>query len=147
IQWQVSHLLTNPETQDVVFFGDSSCLMGIVPGEVTRESGLRGWNFGTLGVLTTDGHADLLDLYLRGHSTPSLAVYHLSMYPLVLTNKEAERSGYWAPFRDWLAREWGGEAGALGHLPSSRLSRTAQARLDRLFVRDAERQRFLDLPR
>jgi hypothetical protein len=147
VQWQVTHLLTNPESQDVIFFGDSSCLMGVVPEVVGRESGLRGWNFGTLGVLTTDGHADLLDLYLQGHATPGVAVYHVTLYPLLLTDKKAEEIGYWLPYREWLARERGEEPGPLARLPSHRLCRCCRAWVERRFVRDAERERFLDMPR
>jgi hypothetical protein len=147
IQWQVTYLLTNREPQDLIFLGDSSCLMGVVPEAFSGDSGLRCWNFGTLGVLTTDGHADLLELYLKGHPTPRTVVYHVSMYPLLLTDKEAERIGYLAPLREWLAQERGDDAGPLGELPSSRLRRSCRAWVERHFIRDAERQRFLNEPR
>jgi hypothetical protein len=144
VHWQVSHLLTSPETQDVVFFGDSSCLMGLVPDAVTQECGLRGWNFGTLGWLGTDGHADLLELYLERHRAPSVVVYNVSLWPLLATRANVEQAGYLARLREWLARERSGwDTGLMERLPSSRLRRSAQAWLNRLFVRDSQRQGFL----
>src|SRR5215470_15386989 len=64
VQWQVSNLRDDLGPVDVVFFGDSSCLMGVMPRIVEDETGLRCWNFGTLGWLSTDGHADLLQLFV-----------------------------------------------------------------------------------
>jgi hypothetical protein len=147
VQWQVTYLMTARETQDAIFLGDSSCLMGIVPEAVSRASGLRCWNFGTLGWLATHGHADLLDLYLEKHGPPSLVVYHVSLYPLLQTDKDVERVGHLAPLREWLALERGDEGGPFDRLPSSRLRRSTLAWVDRHFVRDAERERFLDEPR
>ena len=101
VEWQVRHLLEGSERDDIVFFGDSSCLMGVVPG-VLGESGVSAWNYGTIGWLGIDGYADLLKLYVDHRGKPGLAVCYMSMYPLTVSNEEIDRMGFRQAFRDWV---------------------------------------------
>src|SRR5262249_10325294 len=72
IQWQAYHLLTSVDDQNVLFVGDSSCLMGVMPQVIAQKTGQKCWNLGTIGFMATDGHADMLDLYLAKNRPPQL---------------------------------------------------------------------------
>src|SRR5438105_1600765 len=67
IQWQSHAALTSRETEEVVFVGDSCCLMGVIPAIVENGTKLKTRNLGTNAYLGTAGHADLLQLYLDRH--------------------------------------------------------------------------------
>lgn len=148
VQWQVSNLYDDIGPMDVVFFGDSSCLMGVMPRVVEEETGLRCWNFGTLGWLSTDGHADLLQLFVEKHGPPRLAVYYVTTWPLTATQKDIETCGYFKRLREWLAED-ANETGAgwLERLPSSKMRLWLQTTISRRFVHDRDRERFLNSPR
>jgi hypothetical protein len=148
VQWQVSNLFDDIGPMDVVFFGDSSCLMGVMPRVVEEETGLRCWNFGTLGWLSTEGHADLLQLFVDKHGPPRIAVYYVTTWPLTATHKDVETCGYLKRLREWLAEDTN-EAGAewLDRLPSSKMRLWLQTVVSRRFVRNRERERFLNSPR
>jgi hypothetical protein len=119
VEWQVRRLLDGGPPDDVAFFGDSSCLMGIVPGALSG-SGIEAWNYGTIGWLSIDGYADLLHLYAERRGRPRLAVCYMSMYPLTVTPDEIERMGFREAFLDWVhPGRWEGSLADLpGALPS-----------------------------
>jgi hypothetical protein len=148
VQWQVTNLQEDLGPVDVVFFGDSSCLMGVMPRIVGEDSGLRCWNFGTLGWLSTDGHADLLQLYVDRHGPPALAVYYVTTWPLTATRKDIEACGYLKRVREWLGADASIEDESwLERLPSTQARRWFQTFTTRGLVRSWERRRFLSSPR
>jgi hypothetical protein len=148
VQWQVSNLFDDIGPMDVVFFGDSSCLMGVMPRVVEEETALRCWNFGTLGWLSTDGHADLLQLFVDRHGPPRLAVYYVTTWPLTATQKDIETCGYLKRLREWLVEDTEGiDSGWLDRLPSSKMRFWLQTLISHYFVHDRERERFLNSPR
>lgn len=120
IQWQVCHLLTAVGPQDIVFIGDSSCLMGVVPQVISEATKMRTWNLGTVGSLSTTGHAEILNLYLRKHerSKPKLVVCYLASPTLKRTQEETENLGVLNGFREWLH---GKDAGRMAQEPLAQL--------------------------
>lgn len=120
IQWQVHHLLTAVPPQDVLFVGDSSCLMGVIPEVITQGTQLRSWNLATVGSLSTLGQADILDLYFAKHpsSTPKLVVCYLAPPTLARDQEEIERQGVYNGLREWL---YGADAGLAADLPLTQL--------------------------
>ncbi|MDB5341571.1 MAG: hypothetical protein JWN70_7190 [Planctomycetaceae bacterium] len=120
VQWQVHHLLTAVPPQDVLFVGDSSCLMGVIPEVITQGTQLRAWNLATVGSLSTLGQADILDLYFAKHpsSTPKLVVCYLAPPTLARDQEEIERQGVYNGLREWL---YGADAGLAANLPLTQL--------------------------
>ncbi len=120
IQWQVHHLLTAVSPQEVLFVGDSSCLMSVIPEVITQGTGLRTWNLATVGSLSTLGQADILDLYLTKHPTtqPKLVVCYLAPPTLARDQEEIERQGVYNGLREWLH---GADAGLAANLPLAQL--------------------------
>jgi hypothetical protein len=148
VQWQVSNLKDDLGPTEVVFFGDSSCLMGIMPRIVEEGTGLRCWNFGTLGWLSTDGHADLLQLYVDRHGPPSLAVYYVTTWPLTASRKDIEACGYLQRFREWLSADPSfQERSLLDRLPSTQARLWVQTLAAKRLVSNQERLQFLNAPR
>src|SRR5437588_376835 len=45
VQWQVVNMIA-AEPTEVIFFGDSSCLMGVMPNTIAARTGQSAWNFG-----------------------------------------------------------------------------------------------------
>lgn len=82
VQWQVHSLLNHKKPVDMLFSGDCSALLGVDPEIITRHTGLSAWNGATLGVLTTQGHAEILELYLKYVGAPKIFVYSVSTYVL-----------------------------------------------------------------
>ena len=148
VQWQVSNLIEDLGPIDVVFFGDSSCLMGVMPRIVEEDTGLHCWNFGTIGWLSTDGHADLLQLYVDRHGPPRLAIYYVTTWPLTASHEDIKARGYLTRLREWLASEKDeSDVTWLDRLPSTRMRQWFQTVITRDLVGMRERQRFLSAPR
>lgn len=120
IQWQVHHLMTDVPPQDIVFVGDSSCLMGIMPDRITAATNLPAWNLGTVGSLSTQGQARILDLYLQRHAAtkPKLIVCCFATPTLQRTSEQVEQLGVLNRFREWLD---GADAGAAARAPLAQL--------------------------
>lgn len=107
IQWQVDRLVHVPT--DIVLFGDSSALMGLDPAVFTEATGLRAQNFGTVRWLATDGHADILELYVERHGPPQIALYHMGtgLHGLGASSIQAsgsDRGQLLGAFREWTGR-------------------------------------------
>lgn len=66
------------EDNDVVFLGESTCLMGIDPVEIEKLGGPRGYNLGSLGPVSIDGIRTTFLAYLSAHSKPSYVLLCLS---------------------------------------------------------------------
>ncbi len=62
------------ERNDVVFFGDSTCLSGIEISEFQRQTGLAAHNLGTIGMIGMEGFCLLMQTYLEHHPAPRVAV-------------------------------------------------------------------------
>lgn len=131
IQWQVHHLLTDVPPQDVVFVGDSSCLMGIVPQRIMEQTGLPAWNLGTVGSMSTHGHARILELYLQRNSStkPKLIVSYFAPPTLLRTSEQVAQLGVFNRFQEWLHGTDAGQAAQapLAQLPGYRLRRPLYA--------------------
>jgi hypothetical protein len=141
LQWQMDILLSRqiPEV-DVLFLGDSSCLMGVIPRILEKKTGLKVWNLGTIAWLATEGHADVLQLYLKSHAKPRLIIYYISIYPLTATSAEINGLGYLDTFQTWLGLR---PSFFVSRIPSYRLRQLLQWTLPRRFLR----KDFLDHPR
>ncbi len=119
VQWQVFHATRPRRRQSVLLLGDSSCLMGLRPKIIMRETGLKTWNLGTLSWLGVPGHLQILKTYLEHQPPPSLLVYHVTLNPfgrgrhLELSKKYQER----------LLRWLGGDDAPSAWLPSLRYRR------------------------
>ena len=151
IQWQVRHLLTEVPPQDIVFIGDSSCLMGVIPSRIEQRTGGSAWNLGTVGSLSTHGHARILEMYLQRHakSKPKLVVCVLAPPTLLRTAEEVEGSGVLNRFQEWLDGQDAGQAARapLARLPGYRLRRPFYAAASQLFGDHRPLQHILDAPR
>lgn len=104
LHWQLYHMLTAVEPQDIVFTGDSSCLMGIMPTEISELTRLRTWNLGTMGSLSIRGQTHILELFLNKfpHSKPQLVVCYVAPPTLCRTRDEIENLGVYNQFQEWL---------------------------------------------
>lgn len=78
VQLQVTYAMASTEPIDIVTIGDSSCLMGIRPKVLEDTTGRTAINLGTVATLYSDGHADLLEEFIRQRGTPKVVVYHMS---------------------------------------------------------------------
>jgi hypothetical protein len=145
VQWQTRQLAEPGPAQDVIFFGDSACLMGVRSRQVQEIAGLRVWNFGTLGWLGTEGHAEILAMYLEKHAPPRLAVYYISTYPLTATKEDLEAAGYLRTLKDW--RSGDRREGALFWLEDHKLRWHLQSMARHWFSTPAERDNHLSAPR
>ncbi|MDB5391170.1 MAG: hypothetical protein JWM11_6816 [Planctomycetaceae bacterium] len=78
--------------------------MGVVPGCITEQTGLTVWNLGTVGSLSTRGHAAILELYFRRHSNSQLKLVVCVFAPptLLRTAEEVHNSGVYNRFQEWL---------------------------------------------
>lgn len=79
IQWQIFEASNLNRRQEVLFLGDSSCLMGLQPNVVVRETGLETWNLGTISWIGVRGHTRVLETYLQENPPPHLLVYHVTL--------------------------------------------------------------------
>lgn len=66
------------ENYDVIFFGDSSCLMGVSPKIIEKETGLKVLNLGTYGGTGIIGYEAILRSYLKSNNPPKLIIYYIS---------------------------------------------------------------------
>jgi hypothetical protein len=132
VHWQTVSILSHriPKV-DVLFLGDSSCLMSLRSVLFERLTGYPAWNLGTLGWLSTEGHAELLSLYLENHAPPRLIIYNVSTYPLTVLQSDISGVGYLDTFQKWLGLD---KAVSRFHFPSYR---------ERYFLRWQITKRFL----
>jgi hypothetical protein len=70
----MTYAISSREYNDVVFLGDSTCEMGIDPRVLAKETGLSGWNLGTMRAFGPYGFLLLTSAYLRHHPAPKLVV-------------------------------------------------------------------------
>lgn len=104
IQWQIERLTENDA--DVVLFGDSSALMGLNPAVFEEVTGAATQNFGTVVWLTSEGHADTLELFIQRNGAPRLALYHMgtALHGLGATGvqrSQGHRAQLLQTFREW----------------------------------------------
>jgi hypothetical protein len=108
VNWQINNSLTQLKGSDILCLGDSSCLMGVVPSVIEKTTRHSCWNLGTLGYLGTQGHALILEQWLKRFGAPRLLVYHVVPHSLVSSNTEC--STYFKPLKEWLSssteQEW-----------------------------------------
>jgi len=103
VQWQVAHATLVNERQDLILLGDSACLAGLLAGELMEETGLKTWNLGTFGFTYTDGHADILELFIERNGPPRFLIYYTSYYPLARHLGTREVRSWLGRLRNWLA--------------------------------------------
>ena len=75
LDYKTSHVNQN---NDVIFVGDSSCLMGVSPKIIEEETGLKVLNLATHGTSGIIGYEAILRRYLKFNSPPKLIVYYIS---------------------------------------------------------------------
>lgn len=107
IHWQIDRLWRTPA--DVVLFGDSSALMGLDPAVFAQVTGRSTQNFGTVRWLATEGHADILELYVERHGPPLAAVYQMGtglhgLGATSITSNDSDRGRLLGAFRAWVGR-------------------------------------------
>ncbi len=79
----MDYALGSDEPNNVIFVGDSSLRYGIQTRDFERESGLRAYNLGSVGVLNLAGYTQMLEAYLTSrHPKPRLVV--LGLLPTAL---------------------------------------------------------------
>lgn len=103
VQWQVAHATILNERQDLLLLGDSACLNGLLAAEITGRTGLKTWNLGTFGFTYTDGHADILELFIERNGPPRFLIYYTSYYPLARSRRTPAVREWTARLRNWLA--------------------------------------------
>ena len=99
IQWQMDRL--RREAADIVIIGDSSAMMGLEPMVFEQATGLEVQNYATVSWLHTEGHADVLDLYLEHHGPPTAVVYQMGTLIHVYPHEELLAGGLLRNFRRW----------------------------------------------
>lgn len=99
-QWQLDRLRSAPA--DVVLIGDSSALNGLVPAAFEEATGLRAQNFATICWATVDGHADVLELYLRTHGAPRVVVYQMATLVHVMPQDDLLAGGFYNQLGDYI---------------------------------------------
>jgi len=138
IQWQVFDAATGPEHLDYLLLGDSSCLMGLRPESISAITGSRGWNLGTIALLTPLGHGLVYAAYADRRGAPPIVVYQVNWRALV--NDWLYRpEGLYERFRGWFLSVFGPTP-----FPPSRAQRF---RVRRWLVPDRNRQLFEASPR
>ena len=115
-QWQTRRVLDLPRAADVIFLGDSSVLMGIIPERMEREVGRDVENFGMIQTIGIDGHVDLLVRYLETHAPPEILVYYFSDGTLSQLLDEGSGQEVRDAYREWL----GFPGGVKGLWPTAR---------------------------
>jgi hypothetical protein len=75
IQNQMDYVVNSHDMNDVVFAGDSTTTVGIVPRQFEAATGLRAYNLGLPGFVGIDTNLRVMELYLRSHPRPRLLVY------------------------------------------------------------------------
>lgn len=100
IQWQLDRL--RREAADIVIIGDSSAMMGLEPMVFEQATGLDVQNYATVSWLHTEGHADVLDAYLRFHGPPRAVVYQMGTLVHVYPHEELLAGGLLDNFRRWM---------------------------------------------
>jgi hypothetical protein len=79
IYWKTRALLDGSiPDKDVVFVGDSSALMSIMPKQFTETTGLSSISLSSDASYTLEFQNRILDVYLRTHRSPRTIVAHLS---------------------------------------------------------------------
>lgn len=99
IQWQVDRLTR--EAAELVIIGDSSAMMGLEPRMFEDELRLSTQHFGTVCWLHTDGHADLIGLYLEVHGPPRVVVYQMGTLIHSVPRSDVVATGLLENFRHW----------------------------------------------
>lgn len=66
------------QNNDVIFVGDSSCLMGVSPKVIEKETGLKVVNLATNGGAGIIGYETVIRKYLKSNPAPKLIVYYIS---------------------------------------------------------------------
>jgi hypothetical protein len=78
--YPIAYALNSDERNDVVFFGDSTCRVGIDPLEFQRITGLKAFNLGSSGKLGGNGMAVTVMAYLTLHPKPRAIVMCVSPF-------------------------------------------------------------------
>lgn len=100
VQWQLDRLRT--AQADVVLLGDSSAMNGLVPAAFEEITGLPTQNFASICWVTVDGHADVLELYLRTHGAPRVVVYQMATLVHVMPQRDLLAGGFYDQLGDYI---------------------------------------------
>jgi hypothetical protein len=103
VQWQVAHATLLEEQQDLLLLGDSACLSNLEAVLLTELTELKTWNLGTFGFTYTNGHADILRLFIERNGPPRFLVYHTSHYSLTASWRNRAVKAWVSRLRDWMA--------------------------------------------
>lgn len=103
VQWQVAHAMQLNETQDILLLGGSACLGNLDAVLLTEMTGMKTWNLGTFGFIYTEGHADLLQFFIKHNGPPRFLVYHTSHEPLSTGRRDKEVKIWLGRLREWIA--------------------------------------------
>jgi hypothetical protein len=75
IDCTMQYVRDSDEKNDVVFLGDSSCVVGIIAREFERQTGLTAYNLGSPGFIGIDGFLLVWRSYLEHHPKPRMVVF------------------------------------------------------------------------
>jgi hypothetical protein len=71
----MEYVVNSPEYNDVVFLGDSTCVVACKPRQFESATRLTAYNLGAAGFLGIDAYIMILRLYLEHHPPPKLLAF------------------------------------------------------------------------
>jgi hypothetical protein len=89
----VKRQLLAEATPEIVFIGDSSCTVGLIPSLVQEATGRRTLNLGTLATYTTSGYCELGHVALAKEPPPAALVLAVLPQALGVTEPQAREFG------------------------------------------------------
>ena len=123
VQWQTVRARGLSNTADVIFIGDSSCTMGVIPEVLESRTALDVENFCLVQWLSIDGQIDIFEEYLKTHNAPRALVYYFSDAVLGMSHAKFSQLAMRDSYRSWLGRDTRNVAFAW---PSTRLRTRAR---------------------
>ena len=84
----MSYAMDSDEDNDIVFVGDSSLRCDMRTSQFERETRLKAYNLGGVGLIGVRGLSQIIDAYLRSHPKPRLLV--LSILPSAMNRSSHE---------------------------------------------------------
>lgn len=105
VNWQTQRALDLKKSPDVIVFGDSSALVGVIPPLIQKQTRLTCQNFGLVQDVTIKSHVDMLELFLKKHRKPRMLVYHFSDGVLATPNPKLHKKGMFKPYQSWLGKD------------------------------------------
>jgi len=87
IEYVMRYAFQSSEKNDVIFLGDSTCLVGLEPNKFEQLTGLKAYNLSSVGVIGMAGFNIVFRDYLQHHPKPRVLVFcvHPALLPVSAT--------------------------------------------------------------